>query len=88
MDKNYSAAVADLVTGKVDLAVKALTSKFLDVDLHKQIVMDKVGAVLLREAQNLCAKSSPSILRGIEKEQLKELTLEKFASELEVSINC
>ena len=65
MENEYSAAVADLVTGKVELAIKALTAKFLDVEMHKQIVMDKVGAVLLREAQNLCIKSSPSLLRGM-----------------------
>ena len=76
----------NLKNGKEDIAVKQLVKIMMMNEAHKTHVFEEVECVLLREAQTLCMKSSPSVLRGVSKDALQELKIEKLSSELEVSI--
>ena len=84
IDSKYTSAVANLVTGKVNLAVCNFVNQFLSNDVTKTFLFEEVGKTLVEEAKALCSTKFPSILRNSTKESLEELPLEKIATELEV----
>ena len=77
-------AVLELANGKEDVAVKELVKIFMKNETYKTNVFQDASSY---GKHKICAqKSSPSVLRGISKDALQELTIEKLSSELEVSI--